>query len=108
MNEGYIMEYKQELVGTAFKKAKSLLTVISDLKISDKMTEKQIEKLIKTRCEAKVALDGGKIVDYVKGQEWYVNHLIELSKLDKKQLMSNCYQELLIDNSTYDELLEML
>lgn len=102
------MDYKQELVGTAFKKAKSLLTVISDLKISDKMTDKQIEKLIKIRCEAKVALDGGKIVDYIKGQEWYVNHLIEISTLDKKGIMKNCYEELLVDNSSYEELLEML
>jgi len=102
------MEYKQELVGTAFKKTKSILQTIADLKIKPDMTEKAVEKLVLQRCKAKVELDGGKVTDYVGGQEWYVKHLVELSKLDKKELMKKNYDELLIDNSSYDELLEML
>jgi len=105
---GIKMDYKQELVGTAFKKAKALLKVIEDLKIKPNMTEKNIEKLVLSRCKAKVELEGGQITDYVKGQEWYVQHLIELSKLDKKALLQMCYDELLVENSSFDELLELL
>ena len=102
------MDYKQELLGTTFRKAKGIKEAISNHGITPKMTEKKIEALVIKLADAKVTLLGGKRLDYLSGQEWYVNNLIKLSSLDKTELMTSCYDELNVENSSFDELTAML
>ena len=102
------MEIKQELVGTSFRKARAVLAAIDTHGITPDMSEEAIEELVMNFAKAKVVLKGGKLSDYIKGQEWYVNSLVEKSRLEKREIMKLEYDELNIENSSFDELAAML
>jgi hypothetical protein len=102
------MNEKQELFGTSFRKAQNVLDAIKQHNITPDMDEDAIKQLVIKLAQAKVDLDGGKLSDYVGGQEWYVNSLIAKSALTDKELIDGEYKSLLVDNSSLEELSSML
>ena len=111
------MELKQELLGTAYKKAARSKLKIEELEISPDMTEEAIEVLVLKMATEKATLldDGTKASTLVGGMEWYVRSLIERAVLfsvntpeSKKQILQLEYDELNIENSSFDELASML
>jgi len=102
------MDYKQELLGTSYRKAKSVLEACERHEVVPEMEESMIEALVIKLAQAKVDLNGGKLSDYIKGQEWYVRSLVAKAGLDKKALLKAEYEDLNIENSDFDELAGML
>ncbi len=102
------MDEKKELLGTSFRKAQSVINACGLHNINPDMTEDAIEELVLKLAQAKVDLTGGKLSDYVGGQEWYVRSLIHKSGLTDQQLFDGEYDELSIDNSSRTELVGML
>lgn len=104
------MDYKQELLGTAFKRARSTKQKILELGITPDLSEELTEALVNKLAAAKVKLldDGTKVSQVIGGMEWYVTSLITKSAMADKDLLSLEYDELNIDNSTFDELVGML
>ena len=102
------MEYKNELLAYAYRKAKSVLAKIKELGITPDLSEDAIEKLVIQLSKAKAALDSSDWKKHLKGQEWYVSDLVKKSAMTNKELLDVEYQELLPANSSFDELVNMM
>jgi len=102
------MHYKQEIAGLVFKRTKAVIGKIKELKITPKMSDKALEKLIIKQSKAKAKAEGGSYLDYIGGQEWYLTHLRELSSLGKEGIYDKIYEELYVENSGREEHLELL
>mgnify|MGYP006995575616 CR=1 FL=1 len=102
------MEYKEELLPAAFKSARSKRERAVELGITPSSTKEELEAIAIARAQAKVISDGGKLSEYIKGQEFYVNSLQSAISADKSELLKSEYKELSIMNSSFDELVDML
>jgi hypothetical protein len=101
-------EYKQEILPLAFKQAKAIKDKIAELKISDNMSEKEVDQLVIELAKTNAEGTGKPFKKYLSGQEWYVKSLIEKSKLSDRELLEAQYKELLPANSSFDELVNMM
>ena len=111
------MDIKQELLGTAYKKAMRSKQKIAELNISSDMEEEAIEVLVLKMAKDKATLldDGTKPSALVGNMEWYIRTLIDRAKLfetntpeSKQEILQLEYDELNIENSSFDELASML
>ena len=100
--------YRQDLIATAFRKAVSIRQKIKELSITPQLKEDELEELAKKLAAEKALKTGVKISETIAGQEWYVKSLLKYSSMSKEELLEAQYRELLIDNSSFDELLEMM
>ncbi len=98
------MEFKQELLGAAYRQTARIQKALEELEVYPDFTKEEITTLARILAQRKVDLLGGKRSDYISGQEWYVNDLVSKANLDGNELFQICYEELLIDNSSFDEL----
>ena len=98
------MNFKQELLGAAYRKTARIQDAIEALDIYPDFTQDEIEDLARELSQKKVELLGGKRSDYISGQEWYVKDLVSKANLEGNDLLKACYDELDIDNSSFDEL----
>jgi len=99
------MSYKQELLPLAYNRARSIKAKIEELGIT---ADTDVDELVIKLAKAKAEDSDKSWTNFLKGQEWYVKELIRKSKLDNKELLEECYQELLPANSSFDELVAML
>ena len=102
------MEWKEELLPTAFRAARSKRKRAEDLGITPKTTQKKLEAIVLKRTKQKVQENGGKLSDYLAGQEFYINSLFKAVCMSKNTLLQEEYNELNINNSSFEELAEML
>ncbi len=103
-----MMEYKEELLPMAYKRAKWVIEKIDELGITSDMDKSAQDKLILSLAKAKGEQDGTPFLKLIKGQRWFVESLIKKAGLTKKELLELEYQELLPANSSFDELVGML
>ena len=103
-----MMEYREELLGSTFRTARSERQRAADLGITAESDEKFLNELIKKRAQEKVDSQGGKLSDYIAGQEYYIKRLKLVTSMPKKDHMQSVYDEMLVDNSTFEELTAML
>lgn len=103
----------QEALALAFRRAKAKTLKIVELGIKPAMTEKQIETLItkmaKKKADTPEAIqEGTKWTEYVKGQRWYIEDLLEFSKKDAKARLEHEYSNSFAETASEDEMLSAL
>jgi len=99
------MNYKQELLGLSYKKAKAIKAKIAELGVNK---DTNVEELVTKLAKAKEQAGDGKWTTHLKGQEWYVNDLVAKSQMTNQELLESVYQDLLPANSSFEELVGML
>ncbi len=86
------MEKNPLVLASAYTKARGLKLKIKELKILDKSFDfdKVLTKLVNAKLDLDDKLDPEKVL---KGQKWYLEHLVEMSKLSTQDLFDTCYEE---------------
>lgn len=95
-------------VTAAIKSAVQKATRIKELGLSDKLDQEAVDKIITDLATAKALLAGQPVQMFLSGQEWYVNSLIEFSKMSTEQKMEFEYNKSVLESATYDEGLALL
>ena len=100
---------KHKVLVAAFKRAKATKKVIKDLSSNGILdSEDTIKAEAQLRAEAKAQAMGGKPIQYLPGQIWYLNHLKELSSLSDQELLKQFYEELEPAFMSEEEMLDAL
>ncbi len=90
------MEYKQEALSSAYFEVRAKRERIAKMqdeyskKITE-LTEDEFVNIVQDLATAKALSEGGTLDDYIDGQEWYVNSLIEFSKLTIDEQLHQAY-----------------
>ena len=98
----------QEVLALAFKKAKAKSLKIKELLIEPDMEADSIDALIVSLSKAKASKDGGDWTEYVKGQRWYVQSLVEYSGLSSDDRLESDYEAEFPNVASYAELKDKL
>ena len=102
------MDEKAELLPLAFKQARGLRAKIAELGITPSSDDAFLESLAEKLAQEKAERVGGKASSHLSGQIWYMHELVRVSGLTKEDLFEECYNALLIQNSSREELISML
>ncbi len=86
------MEKNPLVLATAYTKARGLKLKIKDLRLLDKSFDfdKVLTDLVNIKLDSDDKLDPEKVL---RGQKWYLEHLVEMSKLSTQDLFNECYEE---------------
>lgn len=105
------MDEKNPLaLALAFKRARGRTAKINELGLTSSMKTETVDKLIKDLSIAKAKENGNeeKWPDEVSGQRWYIEDLIEFSKMDAQTRLDHEYNKAIPDVADEDEMLSML
>ena len=96
------MEKSPLILAQAFKKAKAINKKILELglKNPDFKEDVILDILVASKMkEGKQSLE-----EAIKGQQWYLEYLIELSQLTGSELLDRCYEESFATSASYAEM----
>ena len=103
------MDKNQEALALAFKRARAKSLKIKELAIEPDMAKEAIEELVevgaKDKAERMVETDW---TQYVKGQRWYIEDLIEFSGLSPQERLNHEYDQCFADVASEAEMLATL
>jgi len=103
------MERNQQVLATAFKKAKRKIQRIKDLNIRPDLSEEEIDQIVTNLATAKALETEGKTVkDFLDGQQWYVEELIKASSMTGEELVNAEYDDSFADVATEAEMFDVL
>ena len=103
------MERKQEALESAFFDAKSKIKKIKLLGIKPDMDQAAKDKLVQDLATAKSLKEPGtKVEDHYKGQDWYVESLVEFSAMSVEEQFEHCYERKFAEQATEVEMLDAL
>ena len=97
-----------EALALAYNTTRAKLRKIKELGITPKLTETKIEKLVITLAKNKADNENGDYKDKIKGMEWYVNDLVEFSKLTVEEQLELEYNNSFGKVASEDEMLREL
>lgn len=97
-----------QALAMAFKKAKSKILKIKELKITPDMDEELVETLIENLSTAKAIENETSMEEFVKGQRWYVESLVKFSGLSIDEQLEAEYQESFADSASEIEMVAAL
>ena len=97
-------EKNQQVLATAYKKAKSKIAKIKELGITPDMSQDDQDAIIKRLAEAKAIEENEPMTKFLHGQEWYVKSLVDFSGIEPAQQLDQEYEDCFADFSTEDEM----
>ena len=105
-------EKNPQALSKAYKSVVRMLSLAKEYGITADMTDEAKDAVIEKLSDLKEAQDDSGSVsrkDIEKGQEYYVNYIIELLKLpDMKARLNHEYDQLFADVATEDEMIRAL
>lgn len=103
------MDRNQQVMATAFKKAKSKILRIKQLGITPTMTEDAIEQIVIDLATVKALETQGKTIkDFLDGQQWYVESLVKASGLTGTEIFNAEYDDSFGDIASEEEMFGVL
>ena len=97
-----------QAMALGFKRARAKTLKIKELGITSEMSEDAVDELVKKLAELKAEAELGDWKKYVKGQRWYIEDLIEFSKLKGRERLDYEYKQAFPDTADEDEMLDAL
>ena len=97
-----------QVMATAAKKAVSMLARIQQLGITSDMSEDDKDALVMNLAEAKAIESELPVGDFVKGQEWYVQNLVDFAGMTPLQRLDDQYNDCFYEVASEEEILAML
>lgn len=97
-----------QITAVAFKKAKAKLAKIKQLGILPDMTVEAIDALVMNLAEAKAIENSAPVANYVKGQQWYVQSLVDFAGLTAAERLDFEYNDCFAEVASEEELVAML
>lgn len=98
------MNRNQQVLATAFKKAKRKIARIKELGITPEITEEAADAIIENLATAKALEAGEKVADHLDGQQWYVESLVKASGMTAQELIDAEYEDSFGDIASEDEM----
>ena len=98
----------QTALALAFNRARAKKKKIAELGITPEMTEEDIEALVIEYANHKASKEKGDVEDHLKGVEWYINDLVEFSKMSTAEQLDHEYNECFGEVASEDEMLQAL
>jgi len=102
-----------QVLALAFKKVKSKIEKIAELNITPDMTEEAIEEKIIALAKLKAEnqdlnTTNKEWKDYVKGQRWYVEDLVDFAGLSNQERLDKEYSDTFPELASEQEMLAQL
>ncbi len=97
-----------QVTATAFKKAKAKMKKIAQLSITPDMSEDEIDAIVMDLAEAKAIENNAPVGDFVKGQQWYVQSLVDFSGMTPQERLDLEYEDVFGEVASEEELLALL
>jgi hypothetical protein len=102
------MERNPQVLPAAFKKARAKLKKIEELNITPDMSEDSIDNLVITLSEIKALETETHINNFISGQQWYVQSLVDFSAMNAEERLNQEYDDCFPDIASEQEMLDML
>ena len=102
------MKRNPQALAMAFKKFRGKLLKIKELGVHPEMTQDDIDSMTKLLAVSKADKEGGDWKDFVEGQSWYVEGLVEFSGMTTEEQLEHEYQDCFADTASETEMLESL
>ena len=97
-----------QVMATAFKKGRAKLKKIEQLGIVADISEDDIDTIVMNLAEAKAIENSAPVADYVKGQQWYVQSLVDFAGLTAAERLDFEYNDCFAEVASEEELVAML
>jgi len=101
-------ERNHEVLALAYRRAKAKSLKIKELAITSDMKTEDVDTLITALSKKKAEESEQEWTEHVKGQRWYVEDLVEFSKLGAQERLDYEYQQCFADLASEDEMLAEL
>jgi len=103
------MEQNQQVLATAFRKAKAKIKKIEEFRITPDFTDDQIDDLVIKLCQIK-ALELNEPVTALmtRGQTYYVELLVEFSGMTPEEKLDSEYENSFADSASKEDMLSAL
>lgn len=102
------MEQNQQVLATAYKKAKYKLSRIAELKITPDMDEDDIDDIVMNLATAKAIQEERPVKEFTRGQQWYVESLVKFSGMTPLERLDTEYEDCFADSSSKEDMLAKL
>ena len=100
------MEKNPLILAQAFKKAKAIHKKIAKLGLKNPDFEE--ERVLDALVASKIKEGKQSLEEAIKGQQWYLAHLTEMSQLTAQELLDICYEEAFATSASYAEMVAEL
>ena len=102
------MEQNQQVLATAYRKAKHKLVRIAELGITRDMDEDAVDDIVMRLSMAKALQEDRPVSEFTRGQQWYVESLVKFSGMTPLDRLDTEYEDCFADSSSKEDMLAKL